>query len=520
METVPAAETAPAAPSSASDEDVSLPAPDKASVDEAAEEAAAPPADGVHPDTIRADEPAAEPVMDEDRPDGELEALDAQEANLAAREETLRTPEEDAAARARDVGEPPVPAVPSEPVGIDAPEPTLADAGSALLHQAQDHLEAHDLEAALDCYDAILETSPGDGEALFNKAEVLSMLGRIEEAIACFGQLLEGDPEHRVALAEMAHLLLEDGQLEEGLRTLRASIALDPGRAPEFLDRARRLRGDGKRDEAVLLYNAVLDAEEDNLDAAIGLGDTLLEMDDAAMASHVFTRAATRHPRNPVALHRKGLMLDREGRWGAAVQLFNRAIALEWNFVDAWVSKGDILRAHDRAHDALLCYAKALEFDGDRAEAWMGKALAHRALGEAEAAAEAARRAKALDPTLPDLAAFREALEAQVEGPPPKGVLDFFGTPQAEAEDAEVLCQLAELALEAGDAPMALIRFEEACAVDPRNAKAWTGKGIALQHMERYEKALACYDEALALDPQFELARRWRETCLKRMGGS
>lgn len=64
---------------------------------------------------------------------------------------------------------------------------------------------------------------------------------------------------------------------------------------------------------------------------------------------------------------------------------------------------------------------------------------------------------------------------------------------------------------------MALLRFEEAIAQDLKSAKAWAGKGTALQQLERYEEALAAYDRALELDPEDEIVKRWRETCLRRV---
>jgi len=73
--------------------------------------------------------------------------------------------------------------------------------------------------------------------------------------------------------------------------------------------------------------------------------------------------------------------------------------------------------------------------------------------------------------------------------------------------------QLAELALEGGDAQMALLRYGQVVEKDPRSADGWAGRGVALQQLERYQEALEAYDRALELKPNHELARKWRETC-------
>jgi len=62
---------------------------------------------------------------------------------------------------------------------------------------------------------------------------------------------------------------------------------------------------------------------------------------------------------------------------------------------------------------------------------------------------------------------------------------------------------------------MALLRYEQAIAQEARNPDAWTGKGIALQQLERYREALEAYDRALALKPDHELALKWRTTCVR-----
>lgn len=63
-----------------------------------------------------------------------------------------------------------------------------------------------------------------------------------------------------------------------------------------------------------------------------------------------------------------------------------------------------------------------------------------------------------------------------------------------------------EALLQLGQADAALACFEEALAVDDRNAEAWVKKGSALEKLERIEQALACYDKAITLDQGSTLA--------------
>jgi len=117
--------------------------------------------------------------------------------------------------------------------------------------------------------------------------------------------------------------------------------------------------------------------------------------------------------------------------------------------------------------------------------------------------------------------AFEEIEEEPPSTPEPSPAdadfQSFVESIEPDEEETYVLLQLAELALEGGDARMALLRYEQAIAQDDRSADAWTGKGVALQQLERYREALDAYDRALSLKPDHPTAQKWRETCLRHL---
>ena len=43
---------------------------------------------------------------------------------------------------------------------------------------------------------------------------------------------------------------------------------------------------------------------------------------------------------------------------------------------------------------------------------------------------------------------------------------------------------------------------DEAIALDPEHSMAWLNKGNSLIKLGKYEEAIACYDEAIKLDPE------------------
>jgi len=437
-----------------------------------------------------------------------------------------------------------------------------------LQEEALAFLGEGDYQAALACYDRLLRDRPEETSVWFDRAELLVLLGRKEEALESYQRVIDADRGNRRAWFERANLLFGLERLPEAIDALRETLRLDPSKSGDIVLKADQLRRDGHPNESVILFQTILEVNPAETRAVLGLGDALLGLGDTETAEALFTQALGKNPQNAMIVFRKGELLEQKGRWGAAVQYYNRAIALKWNFVSPWLAKAKILLDHGRAGEALECFDKVMSFDAEDVEAWAGKARAHATLGDHEAASDALQRAERIDPENPSVLAARktmgvspalepesepvkEAAEAAPgepeEEPEPKPASDFHSllkafeeienepepTPAAPPSDADfqsfvesiepdkeethVLLQLAELALEGGDARMALLRYEQAIEQDDRNADAWTGKGVSLQQLERYREALDAYDRALSLQPGHELATKWRATCLRHL---
>ncbi len=416
-----------------------------------------------------------------------------------------------------------------------------------LREEAQAFLEEGDYRAALQCYNRLLAEHPEDKVFWFDKAEIHVLLDETEEALQCYTRVLDLDRGNRQAWFERANLLFGMGRLADAVDALREALRIAPRKSGDVVLKAEQLRRDGNANEAAILYQAVLDVDPDNGRAVLGLGDTFIDLGDVDAAEGLFTRALGKEGKDPELLFRKGDLLRRKGRWGAAIQFFNRALALRWDLSEAWLAKGQVLLAHDRPQEALECFEKVLSFHPDEAGALAGKRDAEEFLRplhlpprkasrpgppeetvRSEPAAPPAgeteeERAEPPESEEPSFAEeFRRAGGEASEKETPEEVpgipadfKTFVESVEPEREDTHVLLQLAELALEGGDPDMALLRYDEALEQDPKSAKAWTGKGTALQQLERYDEALAAYDRALELDPDDEIAERWRETCLR-----
>jgi tetratricopeptide (TPR) repeat protein len=55
--------------------------------------------------------------------------------------------------------------------------------------------------------------------------------------------------------------------------------------------------------------------------------------------------------------------------------------------------------------------------------------------------------------------------------------------------------------------------------IDPEYKKAWHNKGVALKVKGKLDAAIQCFDRALELDPDYDIARKVRETCMVQQPG-
>jgi Flp pilus assembly protein TadD len=89
------------------------------------------------------------------------------------------------------------------------------------------------------------------------------------------------------------------------------------------------------------------------------------------------------------------------------------------------------------------------------------------------------------------------------------------GTPHATSQS--VYNQGLALA-DAGDFASAEGAYRRAIALDPKLAEAWNGLGHSLKKQKRFPEALAAYDQALELRPDFPLAMQYLGELYVEMG--
>lgn len=249
-----------------------------------------------------------------------------------------------------------------------------------------------------------------------------------------------------------------------------------------LLQQAVHLHQQGRLDQARALYEQVLALQPRQFDALHLLGVIARQQGEAGRAAELIEAALQIDPKQARAHCNLGAALQDLGQPERALASYEAALRLDPNYALAWDNLGNTRRRLGRAHAALDAYERALALRPDYAEAWCHRAILLQDLGRYAEAAAGAERALALRPAYPDaLLALGNALQA----------LDRH----AEAVAA----------------------YDAALRLGGR-ADLWCARGAALKKSGALQDALASYDHALALRPDYALAVHYRANVLRALG--
>ncbi len=188
------------------------------------------------------------------------------------------------------------------------------------------------------------------------------------------------------------------------------------------------------------------------------------------------------NPRDFGALH---LIADIQGALGqaeAALANYDRAIAIQPGYAQAYNNRGAVLGRMGQHEAALASYEQALALQPHYPEAAYNRGNVLAEMGRHEEALASFDRALAI---WPDLA---EALYNR------GNALQQLGRPQE-----------------------ALASYDRALAVRPGDAQALYNRGVVLQSLGRLDEALASYERSLALKPDHPHAFRAAAECALRL---
>jgi tetratricopeptide (TPR) repeat protein len=201
-----------------------------------------------------------------------------------------------------------------------------------------------------------------------------------------------------------------------------------------------------------------------------------------------FIKAATKL-KNAVAY-------ESTGKYESALMSIEEALAIQPNYIDAWLIKGVIQGKIGKYSEALKCYDKIIQIDSQFADAYRLKAATYTGMNQHEKAVECFQKAVELNPNnlefLLSLAiAFQRVRKFE-------DALKVYAVAKTQRPtDARIDYYIGLMWGNMADNQKALASFEQALRLKPDFTDALLGKGIMLSRLNRKEEAKEIADKIL-----------------------
>jgi len=331
---------------------------------------------------------------------------------------------------------------------------------------------------------ALAQTAP----VSINAAVDALQHGRNEDALRITAELLRVGPQTGKLWTIRALALEQSGQLKEALTAYQSALKLEPDYLPA-LEGAAQLRYKAQSAQAAPLLHHILSLQPANPTAHAMLGVLEYRHSDFAEAAVHFAAAEQVLDSQPSALMAYAICLARLSRNSEAIARFQHLLEIQPSDTAARYDLALIQWHSGSGADALATLQP--EFDAGIADSRTLRlaAVIHEAANETPQAIELLRKAIAANPD--DPANYVEfATLSFTHGSYAVGIdIVNLGLTRLPNSDALYMAR-GVLYGQNGDFDKAMIDFEHARKLDPRNSIAASAEGIAQSQRHNHEQAL------------------------------
>lgn len=218
-----------------------------------------------------------------------------------------------------------------------------------------------------------------------------------------------------------------------------------------------------------------------------------------SQAEEIYRQILEKDPANPDALHLLGLLAHKVGRHADAIDLIEKAHRLGRPQAVSLNNLGLAYAGAQRFQEAKRCFAKAIAFKADFAEAHANLGTTLKTLGQAKQAERSYRRAATLAPDVAELHYNLGNLLMEL-GRHDEAVLSYRRAVALQSDHLAAHNNLGRALAEMGLLEEAKQTFRAALAIDPSFVQVHHNLGNVFRHLRRFEDAVDSYRRAIALD--------------------
>lgn len=202
---------------------------------------------------------------------------------------------------------------------------------------------------------------------------------------------------------------------------------------------------------------------------------------------------------------RLGSKLYSKGNYTEALNYFNRSLDQNHSNVEAWVHKGETLKALRKLNASIDSYNQALKRDGKKVTAWSGLADVYTIRKDYANASAAAAKVTEFD-SRNKASWLREGNLLQMQGLFDEAIPRYDEALKLDAKYRDAIYRKALSLMALNNITSGEALLDQVLALDPKYKYAYNAKGQSLEAQGKYDDALEDYDKAIQLDPKWSLA--------------
>ncbi len=271
--------------------------------------------------------------------------------------------EEKAAAKDKPVQE----TATADPKKEPEPEPEPKFTPEKFATNLQDVLQKGEVHDALTQFESVPEEYKNDFSLNMLQASLLVSSGDVDKAQEVAQKLSEKEPENVDLLYLNAMIEKRKGNVRAKQALLQKIIQLDPNNSDALLEMAndQMMKGKTNYKNAQRLYERSAKADDNQVEAWLGYGQTSYYLRDDSKAEEAFTKVLEKDPTYSLAHSYIAKLWAEKENYLKAQEAIEKAIAIDSDYFDYWIDYGLYLRFRGKKTEAINAWTKAVELKSD-----------------------------------------------------------------------------------------------------------------------------------------------------------
>jgi len=229
-------------------------------------------------------------------------------------------------------------------------------------------------------------------------------------------------------------------------------------------------------------------------------GDNHLRGGEDVKSQGMIDKACREYSGSPEYYCRFGNALMDQERFGEAISMYQKALALQSDFAVAHYNMGNALKKQGRTNEALTSYLKAIDLEPNAAEPYYNMGNTFKDQGKLNEAVSCYKKAIELRPEYAE-ARCNLGYVLQEKGALADAVRLYKKTTQIMPDLVEAWYGMGNALKEKGELDEAIFCFQKALVLHPDYSEAYNNMGNIFRQQGRLEKAVFCYKKAIQIEP-------------------